>query len=791
MQRARQLRRTFLFALLLFVGGMLGVTAYTLWRLRADSIASGLEIAAMHSRGLEDFLTQSLNITELALANAVTQEAGARDLRLTEANFVTTLRHSPFLRSISLLDERQRIVASSNPGNIGVTVSTQDYFPPAAASREILRIGQPWAGRDFADGRPASAQAPVASDEASFIPVARALKIIPGIPVPPFSGAIAPSPPAPLPRRERGALPHSATGMHNPGVRVRLDERKLTLLVALNPDYFINHVSQQLAAEQGSVEILRYDGTLLMATASSKSPGTLRAFIARDLRLAEVESGEFEEDAGVARPELTAFRASRLFPLVVVTRMDREYALRHWLTEARTLLAVVLPALLVITLLALVFYRRQMQLTAQRVESERLQRINATVFDSSAEATLITDLDAKIVSVNTAFTEVTGYPAAELVGRPLCDLLTAEGAADLSEKMPRRQETEGSAMATESLAIEVQQRCKDGSLIWMEVLSTPERDGQGRIAGYHRIGRNITARKQAEEKLRLAASVFTHAREGIMITAVDGSIIDVNDTFCTLTGYSRGDVLGKNPRLLQSELQPREFYAAMWRNLNGRGYWSGEIWNRRKNGELYAALLTIGVVSDAQGKARQYVALFSDITAVKQHEVKLERIAHYDALTGLPNRVLLSDRLHQSMVQAQRRGKGMAVAFLDLDGFKAINDRHGHDVGDGLLIAVASGMKQTLREGDTLARLGGDEFIAVLIDLPNVAASEPLLTRLLAAAAEPVSVNERLLQVSASLGVTFYPQAGDVDADQLLRQADQAMYQAKLAGKNRYQIFAA
>jgi len=183
------------------------------------------------------------------------------------------------------------------------------------------------------------------------------------------------------------------------------------------------------------------------------------------------------------------------------------------------------------------------------------------------------------------------------------------------------------------------------------------------------------------------------------------------------------------------------------------------------------------------------VALFSDITSHKEHQKQLEHIAHYDALTSLPNRVLLADRLHQGMVQAQRRGQLLAVAYLDLDGFKAINDNHGHEAGDQLLIALAVRMKQALREGDTLARLGGDEFVAVLTDLPDTEACVPMLTRLLAAAAQPVHIDELMLQVSASLGISFYPQTEDVDADQLLRQADQAMYQAKLAGKNRYHVF--
>ena len=178
-----------------------------------------------------------------------------------------------------------------------------------------------------------------------------------------------------------------------------------------------------------------------------------------------------------------------------------------------------------------------------------------------------------------------------------------------------------------------------------------------------------------------------------------------------------------------------------------------------------------------------------DITESKAHRLQLEHLAHFDPLTGLPNRVLMADRMRLGMAQAQRRGQSVAVAYLDLDGFKAINDHHGHESGDQLLIALASRMKQALREGDTLARIGGDEFVAVLVDLGDVAASLPMLTRLLDAAAQPVQIGELSMQVSASLGVTFYPQTDDIDADQLLRQADQSMYQAKLAGKNRYHVF--
>jgi len=227
----------------------------------------------------------------------------------------------------------------------------------------------------------------------------------------------------------------------------------------------------------------------------------------------------------------------------------------------------------------------------------------------------------------------------------------------------------------------------------------------------------------------------------------------------------------------------------MWAELLQQGHCHREIWNRRKNGEVYAIAQTISAVRDAQGRIEHFVSLFSDVTVLKAHEDQLKHIAHFDALTHLPNRILLADRLHQAMSQAQRRGQMVAVAFLDLDGFKAVNDRYGHGVGDQMLVALADRMQEAMRDGDTLARLGGDEFVAVLSELSTVSACVPVLTRLLAAAAQPWSHGALQLQLSASLGVTFFPQLEDIDADQLLRQADQAMYQAKLAGKNRYHIF--
>lgn len=209
----------------------------------------------------------------------------------------------------------------------------------------------------------------------------------------------------------------------------------------------------------------------------------------------------------------------------------------------------------------------------------------------------------------------------------------------------------------------------------------------------------------------------------------------------------------------------------------------------RKSGQEYAQSLAIAAVRGSDQQTSHYVALFSDITRQKDNEQQLRHIAHFDPLTGLPNRVLLADRLEQAIVRVRRSGLPLALAYIDLDGFKSVNDVHGHDVGDQLLVTLAARMKDCLREGDTVARLGGDEFVAVLADLSNQSAAKDLIDRLLSVIAQPVKVDGVVVQVSGSIGISHYPQSDDVDPDQLLRQADQAMYQAKVAGKNRYHIF--
>jgi diguanylate cyclase (GGDEF)-like protein/PAS domain S-box-containing protein len=307
--------------------------------------------------------------------------------------------------------------------------------------------------------------------------------------------------------------------------------------------------------------------------------------------------------------------------------------------------------------------------------------------------------------------------------------------------------------------------------------------------------RNLLEREQLRQELqrkeaaqRLAASVFAYTHDGIVITDADNRIIDINSAFTRITGYGRDEIIGKNPRLLKSGRQNTDFYKAMWQSLLQFDHWSGELWNRDKNGSIYAALTSISVVRNDQGDIDHFIGLFADITPLKNHEYDLERIAHFDPLTGIPNRVLLADRLAQAIAHAQRSGNMMAVCYLDLDGFKPVNDQFGHEVGDQLLIEISLRIKDCLRAADTVARIGGDEFVLLLLDVSDIKECEAVLERILSAVAEPAMIAGNPLSVSASLGFTVYP--NDVaDADILMRHADQAMYVAKQRGKNRYHLF--
>ena len=287
---------------------------------------------------------------------------------------------------------------------------------------------------------------------------------------------------------------------------------------------------------------------------------------------------------------------------------------------------------------------------------------------------------------------------------------------------------------------------------------------------------------------KLMSKVFQNASEGVVITAPDSTIINVNRAFTEVTGYSEEEAIGNTPKMLQSGIQGQEFYDQMWQELQQYGQWQGEIWNRKKNGEVYLEWLSIAAVYDEQGELSHYVAIFADITSEKENEERLQYLAHYDQLTQLPNRILFGDRLKQAMAQARREQTQVAILFLDLDGFKAVNDTLGHNAGDELLLQVAQRLSGCLRATDTVARFGGDEFTIVLPAIDSRESVVRIAHKIGEEIARPFTLDGHDAHITTSIGISLYPDDSKTP-QQLLEYADNAMYYAKRHGKNHHEFY--
>jgi len=290
-----------------------------------------------------------------------------------------------------------------------------------------------------------------------------------------------------------------------------------------------------------------------------------------------------------------------------------------------------------------------------------------------------------------------------------------------------------------------------------------------------------------EFRRRIIGTVYQITHDGVTITDQNNRILWVNDGFTHITGYSRQEVLGKNPSLLQSGRQPRSFYKALWETLLQQGYWEGEVWNRKKTGEFYSEWLRIHLVKDEQQGTHHHVAVFSDLTQVKVGEERMFHLAHHDALTDLPNRTLLMDRLRQALQFAERNAGGLAILYVDLDRFKPINDQEGHFTGDSVLIQVADRIQKCIRKTDTLARVGGDEFVLAMTELSSAQDVVRVANTIIASVKEPVIVEGKKLQVGCSIGISLYPEDGN-DIQTLIEHADAAMYCAKEKGGGCYHL---
>lgn len=557
----------FMLALVVGIGAS---TGYAIYRLRAEAIAGHARMAGMQARSIEDHLTQSFNIVNQTLANALSADAERLTTPEVARRFETALMTSPAMRSVSLLDGRHRIVVSSHPRNVGVVVDDRDFIPPQVPGSAAVRIGRRQSGRDFADGPPIGTPAGANGSQLGFIPVMR---------------------------------------------NMQAARHPLTVATAVNPDYFVNYYGARLPAEQGFVEVVRFDGTALLSTDEGHAGGR-RDFLER---LADVEFGTFEETLSDGTAMITAFRASRFYPLVVVMHIRRDYALQEWVRESRRLLWVAMPALLAIVVLTtlLFVHRRRIEEHQSEIRQRELDRLAATVFRTVDSGALIADASHRIVTINPAVTTITGYAEDDLIGRKwhvlAADTHPPQFLTAISAELAQTGSWHG----------EIWHRHKSGEryVAWFSVNQVRDEKGQAiyNVAAFS----DITERKRAEEAQLHA--IIDASPEAVLLVDSDGTIAFANAVSETVFGYTRAEMacLGIGSLVPLAQRHPHaEHMAAFNRDPLSRPMGSGmDLKALRKDGTEFPATISLSPIRI--GDRRAVIAAVSDITQRILHEQAL------------------------------------------------------------------------------------------------------------------------------------------------------------------------
>ncbi len=418
--------------------------------------------------------------------------------------------------------------------------------------------------------------------------------------------------------------------------------------------------------------------------------------------------------------------------------------------------------------------------SGRRQAEEQLRKLSGAVEHSPASI-VIADANGRIEYVNSTFTEVTGYTLDEVRGKPFI-LKSAKRPAGFYESMWRTLKA-GNVWRGELI-----NRKKSGELFWEATSVSPIAGPKGAVTHYVAVKEDVTERKRKDDYMRRAVLVYESTSEGILTMDADGYILDVNAAFSRITGYSKQEVVGETARILMSDRHSPQTYEEMWKFARESGHWWGEIWGRSKNNELFRVWMTLSAVKNEEGETTHYVGVLSDITRVKESEEERERLAHYDLLTELPNRMLLRERIQQALRQAERERGSVAVLFLNLDGFKNVNVRWGHQVGDEMLVQAAKRLTDSVGANDTVARSGGDEFVVVLPQVSGAESAARTAQKLMDVLSRPFPVGSEEVFLTTSIGITVFPFDGD-DVDKLLKNADVAMNQARAKGKNTFSFF--
>jgi len=456
----------------------------------------------------------------------------------------------------------------------------------------------------------------------------------------------------------------------------------------------------------------------------------------------------------------------------------------HFPVQIARTLSVVLAVIALIYILRIFYFASQTGLSRPRAASQRnkksfdnISRRYEVLLRTANDGIHVLDIDGNVIEANDVFCKMLGYRREEILGMNVTQWDAQFSAEEIKLRMPE--------FINKRAVFETRHRCRDGTIIDVEISTVGVHFDDKPLL--YCSSRDITDRKHAEQQLRLVSRVFDRAAEGVMITDENQKILTVNDAFTKATGYTREEVIGNSPAILQSGKQDSDFYHQMWKTLQARDWWQGEIWNRRKNGELYLEWLSINTVRDEDGKVINYIGMFSDITLIKESRQRMEFLATHDELTRLPNRTIFNEHLKMALARSARAGTCLALLFVDLDNFKVVNDTLGHEEGDELLKQAAERLRGCIRKADTIARLGGDEFV-ILLETDGRDGAGIMAKRILAAFTANFILKDQEFTISPSIGISLFPEDA-TDPKILMSHADTAMYRAKEGGKNTYLFF--
>lgn len=574
------------------------------------------------------------------------------------------------------------------------------------------------------------------------------------------------------------------------------------LLAILSPDYFGVLMKSLLYAPDMRLSVVHGDGKVIYSTSSS--PEILRFDLGtnpKSLFNRHNASGELASFFIDRAATTNDFRFAALHsvwptstiadkPLVVAVSRDAPAVFAHWRTSAINMAVLYLGIILVVSLGYLVLTRRKaayQRLAVQKDEASQQaksiansERFIRTITDAMPGLVAYFDRSLRCLFANKAYLDWYQMTPEAMSGKTLMELL---GESLFAKNKPN---IDG-VLSGEKQQFERFLTKHDGSIGHVLANYIPDFNERGDVVGFNLIVTDIKALRMAEAELTVAATVLENTADGIMVTDENDIIQSVNEAFTEITGYPAQEAVGQTPWLLRSNHHDPEFYASVGQKISEAGEWKGEIWIRRKNGEIFPIWQTTRRVAGRDGEMERYIYVVHDITEVWQKNERNRHLAFHDALTDLPNRALLLERLERQIAMSARQPRCLAVLFLDLDGFKRVNDSLGHAMGDELLNAVAKKLQVLVRQTDTVARLGGDEFVVLLDNPENQDEVESIANRIIASINEPLELNCVVAKVGTSIGIAMYPEHGESPED-LLKSADVAMYRAKHEGKNTYRL---